>query len=60
MGKTSFAILLFQDIAAIPLMALVPLLAEPAPGASARGSGWLGAAQGARSRSRPCSSSGAS
>lgn len=41
-GKTSFAILLFQDIAAIPLLALVPLLAEQAPGAS-HGSGWLGA-----------------
>jgi glutathione-regulated potassium-efflux system ancillary protein KefC len=27
-GKTAFAILLFQDIAAIPLLALVPLLAD--------------------------------
>jgi glutathione-regulated potassium-efflux system ancillary protein KefC len=42
-GKTSFAILLFQDIAAIPLLALVPMLAEQAPGAEASGSGWLGA-----------------
>ncbi len=42
-GKTSFAILLFQDIAAIPLLALVPLLAEQAPGAEASSSGWLGA-----------------
>jgi glutathione-regulated potassium-efflux system ancillary protein KefC len=44
-GKTSFAILLFQDIAAIPLLALVPLLAEKAPGEVASGSGWLGAAK---------------
>lgn len=42
-GKTSFAILLFQDIAAIPLLAMVPLLAEQAPGAAGSGSGWLGA-----------------
>lgn len=44
-GRTSFAILLFQDIAAIPLLALVPLLAERAPGEVAHGSGWLRAAQ---------------
>jgi glutathione-regulated potassium-efflux system ancillary protein KefC len=44
-GKTSFAILLFQDIAAIPLLALVPLLAEQAPGAAAGSSGWLGGAK---------------
>jgi glutathione-regulated potassium-efflux system ancillary protein KefC len=31
-GKTSFAVLLFQDIAAIPLLALVPLLAAPMEG----------------------------
>jgi glutathione-regulated potassium-efflux system ancillary protein KefC len=42
-GKTSFAILLFQDIAAIPLLALVPLLAERAPGQEGSGPGWLGA-----------------
>jgi len=42
-GKTAFAVLLFQDIAAIPLLALVPLLAERSPGATASGSGWLGA-----------------
>ncbi|HYP87328.1 MAG TPA: cation:proton antiporter, partial [Polyangiaceae bacterium] len=42
-GKTAFAILLFQDIAAIPLLAMVPLLAEQAPGEAASGSGWLGA-----------------
>ncbi|MFZ5891652.1 MAG: glutathione-regulated potassium-efflux system protein KefC [Myxococcota bacterium] len=43
-GKTSFAILLFQDIAAIPLLALVPLLAESKgqPGVS----GWVSALQG--------------
>jgi glutathione-regulated potassium-efflux system ancillary protein KefC len=28
LGRTSFAILLFQDVAAIPLLALVPLLAQ--------------------------------
>jgi glutathione-regulated potassium-efflux system ancillary protein KefC len=44
-GKTSFAILLFQDIAAIPLLALVPLLAEQVPGEAASSSGWLGAAK---------------
>ena len=43
-GKTSFAVLLFQDIAAIPLLALVPLLAGPAAGGdAASGSGWLNA-----------------
>jgi glutathione-regulated potassium-efflux system ancillary protein KefC len=42
-GKTSFAILLFQDIAAIPLLALVPMLAERAPGQEGSGPGWLGA-----------------
>jgi glutathione-regulated potassium-efflux system ancillary protein KefC len=42
-GKTSFAILLFQDIAAIPLLALVPLLAERGPGEASGDSGWLGA-----------------
>jgi glutathione-regulated potassium-efflux system ancillary protein KefC len=44
-GKTSFAVLLFQDIAAIPLLALVPMLAEKAPGEAGGGSGWLGAAK---------------
>jgi glutathione-regulated potassium-efflux system ancillary protein KefC len=43
LGRTSFAILLFQDIAAIPLIGLVPLLATtvgtvPAPG----GEAWIG------------------
>jgi glutathione-regulated potassium-efflux system ancillary protein KefC len=42
LGKTSFAILLSQDIAAIPLLALVPLLAAPT-GDRAGGGGWMGA-----------------
>ncbi|HEY6135116.1 MAG TPA: monovalent cation:proton antiporter-2 (CPA2) family protein, partial [Rubrivivax sp.] len=42
-GKTSFAILLFQDIAAIPLLALVPVLAQRAPGVDSAGPGWMGA-----------------
>ena len=37
-GRTTFAVLLFQDIAAIPLLAIVPLLAA-APGAHG-GGGW--------------------
>lgn len=43
-GRSSFAILLFQDIAAIPVVAIVPLLAvrEVAGG----GAGWVGAAKG--------------
>jgi glutathione-regulated potassium-efflux system ancillary protein KefC len=44
-GKTSFAILLFQDIAAIPLLAIVPLLATQAPGEASSSSGVLGAAK---------------
>jgi len=39
-GNTGFAVLLFQDIAAIPLIALVPLLA---PGQETSGGGWFGA-----------------
>lgn len=42
-GRTSFAILLFQDIAAIPMVALVPMLAAEAGEKS--GSSWLGAAK---------------
>jgi glutathione-regulated potassium-efflux system ancillary protein KefC len=43
-GQTGFAILLFQDIAAIPLLAIVPLMG--AAGAVAQGEpGWLGAAK---------------
>jgi glutathione-regulated potassium-efflux system ancillary protein KefC len=38
-GRSSFAVLLFQDIAAIPLLALVPLLGRQ-PGAEAEGPGW--------------------
>jgi glutathione-regulated potassium-efflux system ancillary protein KefC/glutathione-regulated potassium-efflux system protein KefB len=33
-GRTSFAVLLFQDIAVIPMLALFPLLATMAPAAS--------------------------
>lgn len=40
-GKAAFSVLLFQDIAAIPLLALVPLLAEPQ--GSQSGNGWLAA-----------------
>ena len=40
-GSTGFAILLFQDIAAIPMIALVPVLGEAAVHGS--GKGWLGA-----------------
>jgi glutathione-regulated potassium-efflux system ancillary protein KefC len=42
-GRSSFAILLFQDIAAIPLIALVPLLGGVAPGGEP---GWQLAAKG--------------
>lgn len=38
-GRAGFAVLLFQDIAAIPLMALVPLLAVSAK--AAEGPAWL-------------------
>jgi glutathione-regulated potassium-efflux system ancillary protein KefC len=44
-GVTSFSVLLFQDIAAIPLIALVPFLASasaPGPGGSG---GWSGVAK---------------
>ena len=40
-GTSSFAILLFQDIAAIPMIAVVPLLGVAAAGAT--GHGWLDA-----------------
>jgi glutathione-regulated potassium-efflux system ancillary protein KefC len=43
-GRTSFAILLFQDIAAIPLLAIVPLLAAGPEGDTNSG-GWLDAVQ---------------
>jgi monovalent cation:proton antiporter-2 (CPA2) family protein len=38
-GRTAFSILLFQDLAAIPLLALVPLLAGQADGPSNAGGG---------------------
>lgn len=38
-GQGSFAILLFQDIAVIPILAIFPLLAPRAPGHDAGGSG---------------------
>lgn len=41
LGRTTFAILLFQDIAAIPLIGIVPLLSQAAE--KSGGSGWLGA-----------------
>lgn len=40
LGRSSFAILLFQDIAAIPLIAMVPMLAEKTNATS--GSSWAG------------------
>ena len=40
-GSAGFAILLFQDIAAIPMIALIPLLGVAA--AHGSGQGWLGA-----------------
>jgi glutathione-regulated potassium-efflux system ancillary protein KefC len=42
LGRISFAILLFQDIAAIPLVAIVPLLAEDGAGGGGSGSGAIG------------------
>jgi glutathione-regulated potassium-efflux system ancillary protein KefC len=41
-GRSSFAVLLYQDIAAIPLVAIVPLLAT-APGGASEGGGLMGA-----------------
>jgi glutathione-regulated potassium-efflux system ancillary protein KefC len=40
-GSAGFAILLFQDIAAIPMIAMIPLLGVAA--AEGSGQGWLGA-----------------
>jgi glutathione-regulated potassium-efflux system protein KefC len=42
LGRVAFGILLFQDIAAIPLLGVVPLLGERAAGTAA--SPWMGAA----------------
>jgi monovalent cation:proton antiporter-2 (CPA2) family protein len=47
-GQTSFAVLLFQDLAVIPILAIIPLLASGVPtgGASSEaGSPWLKALQ---------------
>ena len=43
-GRLSFSILLFQDIAVIPMLALLPLLA-PASGGAEGGMVWLGVAK---------------
>ena len=45
-GRQSFSILLLQDIAVIPMLALLPLLA-PAPGSAEGGMLWLGIAEAA-------------
>ena len=39
-GRSAFAVLLFQDIAAIPLLAIVPLLAAPTGAGAAGSSFW--------------------
>jgi len=43
-GRSAFSILLFQDIAVIPMLALLPLLAF-APVNDAQSEGWIGAAK---------------
>ena len=43
MGRAAFGVLLFQDVAAIPLIGIVPLLSDDA--AVGNGSPWLGAAK---------------
>ena len=53
MGRTAFAILLFQDIAAIPMLALVPMLSARARREIRRG--LDGCAEGAGCHRRPCS-----
>lgn len=42
-GRESFAILLFQDLAVIPLLAAVPYLAQSLGGTSNEGRGWSSA-----------------
>lgn len=47
-GQSSFAVLLFQDIAAIPLLAIIPLLGVAvvtATGASFQAPGWIAVAK---------------
>jgi glutathione-regulated potassium-efflux system ancillary protein KefC len=45
-GQAGFSILLFQDVAAIPILALLPLLAPGGPAPDAQGgSGWIDAAR---------------
>src|SRR3954470_18275518 len=39
-GRLAFAILLFQDVAAIPILALIPLLATQGAGANPGAEGW--------------------
>ncbi|WP_341894622.1 glutathione-regulated potassium-efflux system protein KefC [Ferrovibrio terrae] len=43
-GRSAFSILLFQDIAVIPMLALLPLLAV-APAVTGQSEGWIGAAK---------------
>ena len=40
-GRAAFAILLFQDLAVIPFLALLPFLGAPLPGHESEG-GWIG------------------
>ena len=40
-GQAGFSILLFQDVAAIPILALLPLLAGAPEASQAGGDGWL-------------------
>jgi glutathione-regulated potassium-efflux system ancillary protein KefC len=44
-GQAGFSILLFQDVAAIPILALVPLLGGTAHAPAADGNAWLEAAK---------------
>ena len=44
-GQQAFSILLFQDVAAIPILALLPLLGVPDPGAGADSPVWWTAAK---------------
>ncbi|HSV34923.1 MAG TPA: glutathione-regulated potassium-efflux system protein KefC [Ramlibacter sp.] len=44
-GQAGFSILLFQDVAAIPILALVPLLGGVADAPDAPGAAWLEAAK---------------